>query len=100
MIVVRVELHSAITGQVTELARMHICNEGGGGRLRDYAVASFRGRSTVQLNQLQVQRQARVEQWPSAELHVWNLVAVALVSMDYGIIRPASARRGQQVRSD
>ena len=28
MIVVRVELHSAITHQVTELARMHICNDG------------------------------------------------------------------------
>jgi hypothetical protein len=99
MIVVRVELHSAITGQVTELARMHISNESGGGRLRDYSVASFTGRSTAQLNRQRVQRQARVECWPSAELHVWNLVAVALASMDYGIIRPASVRPDPRVRS-
>lgn len=92
MIVVRVELWSAITGEVTELARMHICNLGTGGRLRNYEVASFRGRSTAQLNRLAVQRSVRVEQWPSAELHVWNLVAVALRGMNYGVKLPVGHR--------
>ena len=35
MIIVRVELHSARTGEVTELARMHISNIGGTNTLRD-----------------------------------------------------------------
>ena len=36
MIVVRVELHSAITGQVSELARMNIANIGGTQTKGDY----------------------------------------------------------------
>lgn len=84
MIIVRVELWSAITGEVTELARMHICNEGSDGHLRDYSVVFFRGRSTAALNRRQVQRKGEVRSWPSEELLVWNLVAVALRATGYG----------------
>lgn len=84
MIVVRVELHSAVTGKVTELARMHVANVGGTAQLGDYDVAVLRGRSRAALDQLKVQRRGRVEKYPRLKLHVWNLVLRALVAAGYG----------------
>jgi hypothetical protein len=84
MIIVRVELWSARDGSVTELARMHVCNAGGGGRLRDYVVRTLRGRSKSALDANVAQREGRVIDHPSEELHVWNLVAKALAAMGYG----------------
>lgn len=84
MIVVRVELHSAITGVKTELARMIISNDGtGSAECGDYDAATLRGRSAVQLDRLQVQRRGRVEAYPRLRLHVWYLVARALRAMRY-----------------
>src|SRR3569832_410524 len=50
MIVVRVELHSAVTRKITELARLHICNEGGTDTLRDYGIYVARGRDKEALD--------------------------------------------------
>jgi hypothetical protein len=86
MIVVRVELHSARTGQKTELARMEICNDdSGSAERRDYTARTLRGRSTAQLDRRVVQRQGTLKNWPSEALHVWNLVAVLLGRMGYGV---------------
>lgn len=41
MLVVKVELHSAITGETTEIARMIIHNEGGTKSSGDYGVRCF-----------------------------------------------------------
>lgn len=85
MIVVSVTLHSAVTGEKTELARMHICNvEKERKTLRNYFCRVLRGRSTQQLDTNQVQREALVENWPSEQVHIWNLVAAALRNMGYG----------------
>jgi hypothetical protein len=84
VIIVRVELHSARTGEVTELARMHICNQGGGGPLRAYDVRTLRGRGAAQLDHGHVQRKDSVTNWPAEEMHVWNLVHEALSRMHYG----------------
>lgn len=85
MIVVRVELHSAITGQVTELARAIIANDGTGTpELRHYQVMTLRGRSREALDRIVAQRTGRVRDWPSERLHVWNLVAEALKALGYG----------------
>lgn len=84
MIVVRVELHSAVTRQVTELARLHIANVGGTETLRDYEVSTLRGRSTAALNAGVVQRRGRVLGHNSPAVHVWHLVAKALAAMGYG----------------
>jgi hypothetical protein len=43
MIIVRVELLSAITGETTELTRLHICNEGGTVSRGDYGVYVLKG---------------------------------------------------------
>lgn len=84
VIVVRVELHSAVTGTVTELARAHICHAGETGQLRDYFVRTLRGRSAEALDRGAVQRRGKVEQHPSEAVHVWHLVAKALAAMGYG----------------
>lgn len=83
MIVVRVELWSARTGQRTELARMRIANVGGDQRLRDYEGVTFRGRSAAALDRADVSRTGSLKAFPSESLHVWNLVARMLAGMGY-----------------
>lgn len=84
MIVVRVELHSAITGKHTELARMIVDNIGGTRDLGNYRCRALRGRSAATLDLRAVQREGRVNDYPRLSLHVWNLIARALSSMGYG----------------
>ena len=84
MIIVRVELHSAITGKVSEIARAIIANNGGTDELGNYDVGTFRGESAEELNQLQMERRGKVEGHPRMDQHVWNLVAKALAGMRYG----------------
>lgn len=83
MIVVRVELWSARTGAKTEIARMHICNVSGVGRLRDYAVSIFRGRSKTALDRMQITRRGNVRGHPSDAVHVWHLIFAALKAVGY-----------------
>ena len=84
MIIVRVELHSAVTGERTELARMMIDNIGGSQNLGDYRARTYRGRDSEALDQRTVQREGRILKHPRLREHVWNLVAKALASMAYG----------------
>jgi hypothetical protein len=85
MIVVSVELWSARTGERTELARMEICNdETGTAARRNYIARVLLGRSTTQLDRRVVQRHGALKDWPSEQLHIWNLVAALLTSMGYG----------------
>lgn len=93
MIVVRVELWSAITGQKTELARMVIDNIGGTTQRGDYRTRTFRGRSEQALQSAMksgmrggagVQREGRVMGHARLREHVWNLVSKALSGMGYG----------------
>lgn len=84
MIVVRVELWSARTGERTELARMHISNVGGTHTVGNYDAETLRGRSTADLNRGVVQRKCQVRGHPRLSQHVWNLVAKALSGMGYG----------------
>lgn len=88
MIVVRVELWSAVTGNITELARMTLDNVGGSNQLGDYRVRTLRGRSAQALDRAMisgtVQREGEVHRHPRLREHVWNLVAKALASMRYG----------------
>lgn len=90
MIVVRVELHSAITGERKELARMVIDNIGGSNVLGDYRVRTLRGISRRALNinaawKLQhITRESSVIGHPRLRDHVWHLVAKALKAVHYG----------------
>ncbi len=84
MIVVRVELWSAISGEKTELARMAICNDGGTERVGNYTCETYRGRSAEQLDQRTIQRNGAVIGHRRLALHVWHLVARSLTAMGYG----------------
>ncbi len=83
MIIVRVELHSAITRKVTEIARMKIINAGGSAERGDYYVATLRGRSKDQLDRGIATREGDVKDYPRQAIHVWHLVARALLAMAY-----------------
>lgn len=93
MIVVKVELHSANTGAVTELARMHVCNEShlcnqpDPENLGSYGVYVLRGHDKGQLDTSSRNRTfthtGKFGQYPRKRLHVWNLVLYALVAAGY-----------------
>lgn len=86
VIVIKVELHSAITGNTTELGRMIIANDGeqGNGSLGDYVVKLGRkGQSDVQIWK-KPQREGAVKGHRRLALSVWNLVAKALHSVGHG----------------
>lgn len=74
MIIVKIELHSAITKQVTELGRMHICNENTSGckERGNYVVRVLRKGTTDK-----IQRIGRVDGYPRLAYNVWRLVARA-----------------------
>lgn len=85
MIVVRVELHSAITGRISEIARMHICNRADGTKtLGNYDVTVLRGRSAPAFTKPVAQRVGEVVGHRRLDLHVWHLVSKALAALKYG----------------
>lgn len=93
MLVIKVELHSAINGRTTELARMVIDNIGGTTQKGDYRVRTMRGRDVLHLEQsmwdvlrgkAKPTRESKVLGHPRLREHVWHLVAKALTSMKYG----------------
>lgn len=78
MIIVKVELHSAVTGKVTELGRMHLSNTGEGtpaDRKHNYVVEIMRKGTTNK-----VQRKGMVRDYPRQSYTVWELVRRALVA--------------------
>lgn len=86
MIVVKVELHSARTGDVTELGKMIIANDGtqGNGSVGDYDVKVGRkGQTDIQLWQ-KPQRVGKVLGHRRLALSIWTLVAKALHTVGHG----------------
>lgn len=88
VIVIRVELWSAITGKQTELARMAIYNESGDGNSRDYSGKTYRGRDKKTLIQSMINdtvtKRGEVLRHPAEKQHIWNLVSKMLNNMGYG----------------
>lgn len=90
MIVVKVELWSAITGEKQELARMIIDNIGGSATKGDYRTRTLRGRDEAALSKamnnipMAVTREGRITGHARLKEHVWNLVGKALSGMGYG----------------
>lgn len=93
MLIVKVELHNANTGEISEIARAVIYNDGTGtGDKGNYVARTWRGRTKDDLDKRKVQRVGAVHAYPRLKLHVWNLVTEALASMGYGRGRkPADA---------
>lgn len=74
MIVVKVELHSAITGKVTEIGRMKITNDGTGDINKGNYDVKIMRKGSVNT----VQKTARVENHSRLNESVWKLVKKAL----------------------
>jgi hypothetical protein len=84
MLVVSVELHSAVTSKVTQIAKMHISNDGTGNPEKgNYWVRTFRGRNRLRLLDHKIQREGFVNDFPRKRKHAWSLVAAALKTMGY-----------------
>lgn len=91
MLVVRVELHSAITGKISEIARMIIANDGTGTPKKgnywgNAAKGIIQGDHMIPpaiMHASRSMRQGKVQNYPRASKHVWNLVARMLKAMDY-----------------
>lgn len=89
MIIIRVELHSAITGKITEIARMLLWNDGSGShRTGHYGGKVVGGRTdgpmiVPAIRTRKALRQGSVRDYPRLRLHVWNLVARMLTSMNF-----------------
>lgn len=90
MIVVKIELHGAVTGKVTEIGRLLIGNDGSeaaqGRGNYDVKVLRKRARTLVAIPAFHewhtepVTRTGRVENYPSRSYNVWRLVTKALKS--------------------
>lgn len=89
MLVIRVELHSAITGKITEIARMIMWNDGTGDRTTgDYKAKTVKGKQEGSMPAREIWdndplRAGEVKGYPRLRLHVWHLVARMLKAMDY-----------------
>lgn len=85
MIVVNVDLLSAVTGETTSLNRVVIANVSGGGRRRDYLVRSFRkGYDPVQHGLSGgVNRTGKVLGHPADSVSVLTLLRKSLEEMGY-----------------
>lgn len=96
MLVIKIELHSAITRKVTEIGRMVICNDGMGTRTKgDYTADVIRKPTAKGLDWddqmddtlrdiTRSTRRSRVENYSRLSRPVWDLVALALKNMGYG----------------
>jgi hypothetical protein len=62
---------------------MNIANVGGTATKGDYHCETLRGRSKSDLDRRVQQRVGNVMNYPRLSIHVWHLVARALVSMGY-----------------
>jgi hypothetical protein len=87
MIVVKIELHSARTGKISELGRMLIANEGDSAEpsKHNYAVKVLRRGTKDQKPNLQwlmapVTRTGEVKDYARSSYNVWRLVSRALRS--------------------
>lgn len=85
MIVVRIELHSANTGEVTEIGVMRIANVGGNHKHGDYEVRVQRrneralpGPADFEGWEAPLTRRGHVLHYPRLSYNVWRLVARAL----------------------
>jgi hypothetical protein len=70
MLIVTVELHSAITGKITEVGRMHIINDGTGDRERGQYDVHVLRKGTKNT----IQRRGMVRDYPRLSYSVWELV--------------------------
>lgn len=80
MIVIKVELHSAVTGEISQLGQMIISNDRTG---TDNSM-NYNGRVMRKPKFLLTTKRGRVENHPRKTEVIWVLIARMLKSMGYG----------------
>lgn len=83
MLVLKLELHSAITGEVKEIGRTIIANTGGGSVTKgDYTIKVARKRDTFTNKDTWKKplRTGDVKNYPRCSYNVWRLVIRSLLS--------------------
>ena len=75
MIVIKIELHSARTGKVTELGRAMIHNTGGTVARGDYEAIVFQKNSETR-----ILRSGKVFNYPRQSYNMWRLIIRSLLS--------------------
>jgi len=82
MIVVKIELHSALTGAKTVLGQMRIINDGTtkNAKRGHYNVDVMRKGKSALSSSSEVARTGRVENYPRLSYNVWRLISRALIS--------------------
>ena len=84
MIVVKIELHSAITKQVTTIGQMVIDNVGGTQAQGDYRVRvgnrRHAGENDIRAIMERPQRRGEVKGYPRLSYNVWRLISRAILS--------------------
>lgn len=88
MLVIKIELHSAIDGHIEEVGRMILYNDRGG----DRECGNYRGvieprTERVSGWSLPEQVTGRVTDYPRLDRPVWNLVTEMLANMRFGVAR-------------
>lgn len=85
MLVVTIELHSAVTGKITQLGKAIISNVGGTVASGDYA-ARFGRKHQQMLPDIHANpcRSSEVKSFPRRRLNAWHLLARALNAAGYG----------------
>lgn len=69
MIVIKVELHSAVTGKITSLGNAVVCNDGTGTAKRGNYTMALTGKNGRPMGH------AQLTNWPRQSKHVWALIA-------------------------
>lgn len=77
MIIVKIELHSALTGEVTEIGRMRVANTGEGTKERGEYLVKVMRRGTIDV----VRALGVVSNHPRLSASVWSLVRKAIESV-------------------
>lgn len=83
MLVVKIELWSAATGQTSEIGRMYIRNDGTGARSKGNYDVKVTRKGSFEYNgweEIKTVRTGRVEDYPRLSYNVWRLIARLLKS--------------------
>lgn len=82
MLVLKLELHSARTGEITEIGRTIIANVGGTSKLGDYVCKVSKKRKTFDNKDTWQQplRTGSITKYPRLSYNVWRLVIRSLLA--------------------
>lgn len=100
MLIITIDLYSAVTGKRKNLGTLMIANDGTGTNSRgNYYAHAFRaGTELKELRNKKPIRKSKILNYPRLTAPVWSLIAEALKGMGYGL-KNKSEKQEKLVRS-